>query len=345
MLKRMNAVIAGKLLAAVTIGALLVAGAMPVAEAHGGGHGHGDDHTDDHGHAHKDDDDHDHDHDHSVRDTTVDSHLEVQPGRAVFSEGHIDLNVLRRDDVDLGWFVEDETVDPSVWRDIGDVVIVVGDDALQSLPEDPAYDFIGAEAGAQVYVLDMVERPGLPWLGWSAEDSETLAAISGDVTVELLNSAGPGLVSMFIPTGVSGDPQVIWRSGSSEPQTLTVPAHSHGHGTWVFTESGIYTLEVAISATLTSGATETRTQLLRFAVGNDANPDDAFEPASPSRSELVQDSVAEPSDTTAIPLGDDQSGLVSLRWVALGALLLGLAVGGVVYRDRRIYNQALERDE
>lgn len=337
MSNRMNPMLVGKLCAVLLGVALIVVGITPAAGAHGDDH----DHT------------HDHDHEHSLDDADAhgdgdavhESHVEIESGRAVFTEGHIDLNVLLRDGVGLGLFAHDATVDPPVWSDIDEIVIAVSDDALQSLPEDPAYNFVGADAGSPVHVLDLVGQPGLPWLGWSAEDAETLAALTHDISVELMSTTGPGLVSMFIPTGVSGDPQIIWRSDVSTPQTLTIAANSHGHGTWVFSKPGVYTLEVFITATLASGELSSRTQFLRFAVGSDVDPMDAFAVSSTEPSGLAQDRVTESNETSIIPVEDEQSSLVSLRWVAIGAVLLGLAVGAVVYRDRRTYNMALERDE
>lgn len=202
-------------------------------------------------------------------------------GRAVLYAGHVDLAPRF---VGGAWRVQlrDDRPDPSVWHDLEDAVLHVRDAARVTVPEDPAFRFLG-RPGAPVWVLPQVQDPDVVWPGWSTEDRDVVARVRGEVRWRLHGVEGPGDraargVALFLNDRF-GAPAIRFAGARPMPQELGVPLGTHAHGNWVFPAPGAYGLDVELSATLRDGATVRDRRTLRFAVG-DGDPAAAFAPAS-----------------------------------------------------------------
>jgi surface-anchored protein len=169
----------------------------------------------------------------------------------VISQGHIDAVDVHYEDGGLELHVHDESVDPPVERDPADVVLRVLPGAETTVPDDPAYRFLGT-AGAPVWILPQAEDPALLWPGLSTEEL-TAGTFTGDkVTLTLRWVRGPGALSMFTTDAV-GAPTVLANSGDGTPDRLALTTGGHQHANWGFTRAGTYRATFQASATLVDG--------------------------------------------------------------------------------------------
>lgn len=173
----------------------------------------------------------------------------------VISQGHIDAVDVHYEDGGLELHVHDSTVDPSVERDPADVVMRVLPGAKTTVPDDPAYGFLG-RPGAPVWVLPQAQDPALLWPGLSTEELEPGVFAGDSVTLTLRKVRGPGALSVFTTDAV-GAPTVLANSGDGTPDHLTLGVAGHRHVNWGFTRPGWYRAAFQATATLADGTTVT----------------------------------------------------------------------------------------
>ncbi|MEU4563430.1 choice-of-anchor M domain-containing protein [Actinoplanes sp. NPDC023936] len=208
-------------------------------------------------------------------DQSLDPGQSQAAGRAVLESGHVDIGPRLRDGT---WTIQihDDHAVPSVWREPADTVLRIRDTARQPVPDDEAYAFLGEQPGAEVHVVPQTEKQGVVWIGWNTQDPGVLGAISRGVTMNLRGVQGPGNVTVFLQSGNLGAPQVLWSSAKPYPQPMWVETNTHTHANWVFGKPGTYLLAVDVTADLADGSTASASTVLRLAVGDTTNPDDAF---------------------------------------------------------------------
>ncbi len=196
-------------------------------------------------------------------------------GRAVISTGHLDIGPRY---VDGQWtlLIHDGTQAQPVWRSPDETVLRVSDAALQAVPDDPAYAFLGIDAGKRVHVVPQVQNRDVVWLGWNTQDPQVMQSIDRGVTLSLLGVRGPGTLTTFLQSGNFAAPQVLWRSVEPAAQPFWVEVNTHTHANWVFTQPGVYLVAVQVSADLITGEKVSATRTLRFAVGDATSIDQAF---------------------------------------------------------------------
>jgi putative ABC transporter-associated repeat protein len=231
-------------------------------------------------------------------DQEIDPDQPIATDQAVLSDGHVDIGPRYVDDV---WtlLVHDDRAEPATWRAMPDTVFQVGDIALTTVPDDPAYAFLPAEPGTDVHVVPQAQQPGVVWVGWNTQDPAVMESIDRGATLTLRGVEGPGDVVMFLQSGTLGEPEVLWDSREPYPQDIWVEVNTHTHANWVFSEPGVYLVEVEVSADLVSGETESDTQVLRFAVGDATSTDEAFAAAYAGAGSV---------DTTTPAAADDSAG-------------------------------------
>lgn len=151
---------------------------------------------------------------------------------------------------------------------------------------------------------------------------------------------GPGRVTVYLQAGNLGAPQVLWNSAEAYPQPLWVETVTHTHASWVFGKPGTYLLAVDVSADLADGSSVTGSAVLRFAVGDAADPDAAL--AARFTGPLASASAA---PRKAADVADSDSG--SPAWLSLalvaGAVLLIGALVGVALRGAAVRRRAEQR--
>ncbi|MDR1634105.1 MAG: choice-of-anchor M domain-containing protein [Bifidobacteriaceae bacterium] len=207
--------------------------------------------------------------------------LAITSGQRVLEHGHIDLGPKYQDDGAWRLLIHDDVAKAdasavSVWRHPAETVFHVLDQAKLTVPEDDAYAFIGAEPGSDVWVVPQTQNPDVVWIGWNTQDPEVMATIDRGVTLSLTGVRGPGIMTTYLQSGSFGEPQLLWDSRTAEAQPIWVDVNTHTHANWVFTEPGVYLVELVAEADLIDRSHVSDTQMIRFAVGSATSPEAAF---------------------------------------------------------------------
>jgi putative ABC transporter-associated repeat protein len=259
--------------------------------------------------------------------------------RAVIGTGHVDVGPRF---VDGTWRLQarDDRAVPAVWRAVADTALQVSDAAVLPVPDSADYAFLGADPGSPVHVVPQAQSPDVVWIGWNTQDPEVVAQIDRGATLTLHGAQGPGEVLVFLQEGVSGAPNVLWDSAQTGPQDIWMDVNTHVHANWVFTRPGVYLLDVEVSADLVDGRAVTDRSVLRFAVGDVTDPQQALaadlaapaaEPpgAEPAVAPAAADPAAEPG------AGGLPAPVVGALVGAGAALVVVLLVGGALTAHRR----------
>ena len=165
--------------------------------------------------------------------------------QVVLTSGHVDVVDVEYADGGFELHVHDETVDPGVERDPADVLFRVPVAAKTTVPDDPAYSFLGT-AGKPVWVLPQVEDPNLLFAGFATEEVPAGVFAGEQVTLKLCGATGPGRVSVFT-TDPFGAPTVVFNSGDGLPDATNLAVGTHTHANWSFAKPGTYKLRFTVS--------------------------------------------------------------------------------------------------
>ncbi|MBY8848952.1 choice-of-anchor M domain-containing protein [Saccharothrix longispora] len=236
----------------------------------------------------------------------------------VIADGHVDLGPRL---LDGRWTLQlrDDTGDGPVWREPDDVVLQVADAARTTVPDDPAYAFLGSPGG-DVWVLPQVQDREVVWPGWNTQDPSIAEVVGRGVDWRLHGVEGPGRFELFL-TGDFGAPETIFSSERPFPQETGVEAGTHVHGNWVFTAPGAYSLDVEMATA--DGRADRVTLKVHVGPGD---PVTAFATTAPS--------TPPPGTTSAEPGGSTAPG-PPWGWIAAGGVLVAGAAAALVARSRR----------
>lgn len=206
---------------------------------------------------------------------TIDPNQSQGTGQVVLDDGHIDFGPT----LSTGeWIVQihDDTGSPSYWRMPSDVVAQVHDAAKLTIPDNDAYSFLGLEPGADAWVIPQVRQDGVIWAGWNTQEPHVLDQLSTGTTLTILGVQGPGDVSVYLQSGNFGEPDPLCSTHEAFPQDSWIEVNTHTHANWVFSEPGVYLVEVQFSGELIDGTSVSARDSLRFAVGDGTDPQEAF---------------------------------------------------------------------
>lgn len=274
-------------------------------------------------------------------DQEIDADQAIATDQAVLSDGHVDIGPRY---VDGTWtlLVHDGSAATPVWRTTPNTVFQVSDVSLTPVPDNPDYAFLPAEPGTEVHVVPQAQQPDVIWVGWNTQDPTVMDSIDRGATLTLRGVEGPGDVVMFLQSGTLGEPEVLWDSREPYPQEIWVEVNTHTHANWVFSEPGVYLVEVKVSADLVSGETESDTQVLRFAVGDATSTDEAFA----AEYVAADEPGTEPGETTTPAAAEDAEGgdggpAPVLLGVVGAAVVLVAVLVVVVLRGRSAKRRAL----
>lgn len=248
----------------------------------------------------------------------------VATGPVVLESGHVDIGPRYHDGK---WTIQihDDGATPPVWRNPADAVLRVKDTARRPVPDDDAYAFLGEQPGTEVHVVPQTQQPDVVWIGWNTQDPGVMGAIDRGVTMTLRGVQGPGALTVYLQSGSLGAPEVLWSSAKPQAQPIWVDMNTHTHANWVFGKPGGYLVAVDIAAALADGGSVTGSAVLRFAVGDQTNPDAV-------RAEQFTAPLAAAPSASAGPAAaarDDESGTPAwLLPVLLGAA--ALLIGGIL---------------
>lgn len=276
--------------------------------------------------------------------------LAIVHGERVLEAGHIDMGPKYEDDGSWRFLIHDDVAKAdanatSVWRYPDETVFHVLDAAQLTVPDDPAYTFLGAEAGSDVYVVPQTQNPEVVWVGWNTQDPKVMSTIDRGITLSLNGVQGPGIVTTYLQSGSFGEPQLLWDSRTADDQPIWVDVNTHTHANWVFTEPGVYIVELTAEADLIDGSHVSDTQRIRFAVGTATAPDEAFAMTWEGEGEAQpSDSDEQMENPAAVAAQPDQNPLVPILVGVIVLVAAGLVIGFtvVLVRGNRAKRRILE---
>ena len=165
--------------------------------------------------------------------------LNVQVGsEGGITDGHFDLGPAIENGQLVARIKDDRSV-PAVWKDPASMTFALGEKAKIKAPEALSY---AADPGQDVWMIPATQIRGVPWLGMNPQREEIVTETSGQVRFSLLDVQGPGNVAVFESgsLGAGIGTHVFDGAGTS----YTLPANTHAHQNWVFTEPGSYQLTI-----------------------------------------------------------------------------------------------------
>lgn len=168
--------------------------------------------------------------------------LNVQVGsEGGITDGHFDLGPAIENGQLVARIKDDRSV-PAVWKDPASMTFALGEKAKIKAPEALSF---AAAPGQDVWMIPATQIRGVPWLGMNSQREEIVTETSGQVRFSLLDVQGPGNVAVFESgsLGAGIGTHVFDGAGTS----YTLPANTHAHQNWVFTEPGSYQLTIAMN--------------------------------------------------------------------------------------------------
>ncbi|MDC4232530.1 TIGR03773 family transporter-associated surface protein [Actinomyces sp. B33] len=169
-------------------------------------------------------------------------------GAGNVTEGHFDLGPAIEDGTVVAR-IKDDRSQPASWVDPGSLTFALGDAAKMKAPADVSFV---ASPGSDIWMIPSTQIAGVPWLGMNSQREEIVNQTSGEVVFTLVDVQGPGKVAVFnagsLGSGVGS--HIFDGAGSS----YTLPANTHAHQNWLFTEPGDYRLTISMKVTPKSGS-------------------------------------------------------------------------------------------
>lgn len=190
--------------------------------------------------------------------------LAAHAAPTVFTDEHVDIGAAYVGG-ELELEAHDETNDQEY--EPGDVLFYVSPAALTAQPAGSEWNFIGAGSGGNVWVLPQTQTPGLPFVGLAAEevDPGTFAsyleldsrvASEGEwLKFSLLDVRGPGQFSVWTGSGFGTTVWMATSDGFDSSDAFFQLAGNHTDANFGFTATGIYEVDLQVSAYLGPGAT------------------------------------------------------------------------------------------
>lgn len=120
-------------------------------------------------------------------------------------------------------------------------VTIVPQSIASPRPVGSQWGFLGADPGQTVWIFGQTSQPGVPYVGF--DTSKANGGTSTFTLANILTRPAGGEVSLFSMGGF-GTPTVFWSSFQAGTDAVTVPAFTHSHYNFGFSQPGYYELEV-----------------------------------------------------------------------------------------------------
>ncbi|WP_157848412.1 choice-of-anchor M domain-containing protein [Streptomyces scopuliridis] len=187
---------------------------------------------------------------------------DVVDERIVIDSGHVDAIAPRLVEGKFRTLFRDSRTSNAVWHEPTSVIMHLTSKSKETIP-DPAggLAFIG-NPGDVYHSIPQTQNPEVLWAGWNTEAFQA-ADIQGEFELSLDEVEGPGSLLVF---GWSpfGEPLMRFDTRDGLPDTYHVPARTHEHANWAFTEEGVYRMTFTFKARLASGEDVSDSQVFRL---------------------------------------------------------------------------------
>lgn len=205
---------------------------------------------------------------------TGDEAIAPEGEKVVVESGHIDIGAMVIDG-ELHILARDDRSQPPVWRHLDDMVFQLRENAVQTLPDNDDFSFVGAGANEPAYVVPQTEIAAVPWLGWNTQAPALTDNVHNGVNMDFLGHSGPGEFALFLQNGGFEAPDVLWSTVEGKDDDFFVELHTHTHANWTFTDPGVHQVGLQITATTHDGQELSAQEAVTFAVGEDTDPVEA----------------------------------------------------------------------
>ena len=189
---------------------------------------------------------------------------------AVLREGHTDVGIAYENNT-FNLHIHDESHD--VEYAPGLALLLVKYAARETIPADPAYDFLRPAGQTHTWRLPQVQNPALLFLGIGAEEIEPGTFNGDNFTLKLSAVAGPigGQFAVY-ETDAFNTPSVLFNSGDgiTTADSKVFSAGTHTHVNWAFSLPGLYKVTFQVTAKIGT-KTKTGTATYRFQVQSEAD--------------------------------------------------------------------------
>lgn len=168
----------------------------------------------------------------------------------VFTEGELDFEIVYKDGEWELVFLDEATEQE---YETDEVLLVARPAAKQTVPNDPAFAFLGLP-GSSVHILPQDETAGLLFPGIAADEIAPGLFAGETVNLILTATAGPGEFALY-EVDAFGAPTIFanTRDGLSAADVYPVAVGSHSHLNWAFSAPGEYRLSFKAGGTLVAG--------------------------------------------------------------------------------------------
>lgn len=169
-------------------------------------------------------------------------------GAVIFSQGHVHPEVHRNVN-ELEVAVHDHDNDEEYEAD--EVLFFVTDAHKTTVPSNPLFSFLGSP-GSPVWITPQTQQSGKLFMGLGASELNASDWLS-PITIELVGFSGPGNFFLY-QTDSFGNPTLHMRTddGVSPSDAVSIPAGSHDHWNFAFTQPGQYLITLQASGTNSS---------------------------------------------------------------------------------------------
>lgn len=199
-------------------------------------------------------------------------------GAAAHADGELELDHGHVDTFNVSWVddaltlnLKEDVTGSHVLHPAEDVLLKVKEEAKLTLPDPvpPGLSFLG-QPGDEVYYLPQTQDPELVWPGWSTEGVPG-GVFTNPMKIKVMDIEGPGDVFLWQNGAFGETVSVLDGGGYQLPGAIKVPAGSHVHANWGFTEPGRYEFTVEAEGTrITGGIAASNTATYAWQVGDPA---------------------------------------------------------------------------
>ena len=198
------------------------------------------------------------------------------PTMIEYSAGHADLGVAYgSSELELHYHFDVGTVLDDVQQGAGsefapnEVYVRVSDSTKTVRPGASQWDFLGNNAGEELWILPQGNVAGVPFFGIATEGIGPAGDWVGGIDFEFTAVTAPaGAHFSLWQTDGFGSPVPFVVTSDGLPDTHSIAVGGHNHYNWGFTAEGVYQIEIVASGTHASNGFVSDTETFWFAVGS-----------------------------------------------------------------------------